>query len=108
MKPICYCFSFNSKILLWLEPQLDEAPLNKRCVDNLLSEAIPNRSDFGHFSFVWKTFNLETKQVTSYTPFKNCHYLANIYLPFFAQYFQSLTLFSPDSKVWRTISSNLQ
>jgi hypothetical protein len=47
----------------------------------------------------WEIIELATKKIITFTSFDSCEYFANNYLPFFAQYFQSMTFFSPDSHV---------
>jgi hypothetical protein len=46
----------------------------------------------------WQIYNVETSKIYIYSSFRSCGYFESIYLPFSAQYFQSLTLFSPDSE----------
>lgn len=47
----------------------------------------------------WESFHLPSQKVTRYSVFSQCDYLMNTYLPFQSQYWQSLTIISPDSKV---------
>jgi hypothetical protein len=69
-RTLCYCFSPNSKYLLSLH------------------KLGPN--------YRWQIYMIEKNKVIFFDFFRSCHYFENIYVPFFAQYFQSMVLFSPD------------
>jgi hypothetical protein len=61
-RTLCYCFSPNSKYLLSLHK-------------------------LGN-NYRWQIYMIEKNKIIFFDFFNSCHYFENIYVPFFAQYFQ--------------------
>lgn len=72
-RTLCYCFSPNSKYLLSLHK-------------------------LGN-NYRWQIYVIEKNKTIFFDFFNSCHYFENIYVPFFAQYFQVHHIL-PNQKYW--------